>query len=274
MKRLLLWIGVMLAALAATAAERVVSLSPNLTETIVQIGAEELLVGRSEFCDSPASVRKIPVVGRFGVPALEPLLATRPTLVVTETLRDSTAAERLRELHIRCELFPARTFEEYFSTLERLGKLLGKESAARREIARGAARIAGWEHANRAIPPDKRPRVLVVIGVSPVVTAGKQSFLTRMIELAGGRNCAAEVDRNYFDCSFEQIQLWQPEVILAPGLPSSQLRALEQTPGWSTLPAVRNRRVLTDFDPDLLYRLGPRSFDGIELLRKTFKPQE
>ena len=273
MKRLL-GIAMLSALLPLTAGERVVSLSPNLTETIVRLGAEELLVGRSESCDYPESVKQIPVVGRFGVPALEPLLAVRPTVVVTETLRDPAAAERLRELHIRCELFPARSFEEYFSTLERLGKLLGKEPEARREIAAGSARIARWTQLNRTLPPEQRPRVLVVIGVSPVVTAGKQSFLTRMIELAGGRNCAAEVERNYFNCSFEQIQLWQPEVILAPGLPGAELRTLEQTPGWSSLPAVRNRRIISDFDADLLYRLGPRSFDGIELLREKLKPRE
>ena len=262
------------AVITAAGAERVVSLSPNLTEIIVRLGAEEQLVGRSEFCDYPESVKTIPVVGRFGVPSLEPLLAVRPTLVVTEALRDPAAEERLRELGIRCELFPSRSFDDYFSHLERLGKLLGKESEARREIARGNAPVARWRQANLAVPPEKRPRVLVIIGVSPVVTAGKQSFLTRMIELAGGRNCAAEVDRNYFNCSFEQIQLWQPEVILAPGLPSELLRTLENSPGWSSLPAVQNRRILTGMDADLLYRLGPRSFDGIESLRQEFRPQE
>jgi len=101
-----------------------------------------------------------------------------------------------------------------------------------------------------------------------VITAGKQSFLTSVIELAGGRNPAADVDRSYFRCSFEKIVLWQPDVILAPGLPPERLRRLEKAPGWSGLPAVKNGRVITDFDSDLLYRLGPRSFDGIAKLRE------
>lgn len=264
----------MFAALFPAAAERVVSLSPNLTETIVRLGAEEQLAGRSEFCDYPESVKKVPVAGRFGVPALEPLLAVRPTLVVSETLRDRNAAERLRELGIRCEEFPARSFEDYFTNLERLGKLLEKEEESRREIEHGRALIARWEAANSAVPAAKRPAVLVVIGTSPVITAGKQSFLTRLLELAGGRNPAAGVDRNYFSCSFEQILLWRPEVILAPGLPAEQFRELEKTPGWSSLPAVKNKRVITGFDADLLYRLGPRSFDGVEKLRTLLRPQE
>lgn len=273
MKKRLLWVAVS-AVLSLAAGERVVSLSPNLTEAIVQLGAEEQLAGRSMSCDYPESVKKIPAVGQFGVPAFELLLAVRPTLVVTETLRDPAVAERLRELGIRCEIFPSRSFEEYFTTLERLGKLLGKEAESRREITAGRARIARWTRLDCGVPREQRPRVLVVIDVSPVVTAGKQSFLTRMMELAGGRNCAEVVDRNYFICSFEQIQLWQPEVIFAPGLSKAMLGTLEQTPGWSSLPAVRNKRIVADLDADLFHRLGPRSFDGIELLREKLKTSQ
>ena len=109
----LFWI-VLTICVSATAAERVASLSPNLTETVVRLGAEDQLVGRSSACDYPESVRKLPVVGRFGVPALEPLLATRPTLVIAETLRNDADAERLRELGVRLEAFPAVTLDDYF----------------------------------------------------------------------------------------------------------------------------------------------------------------
>ena len=135
-------------------------------------------------------------------------------------------------------------------------------------IARARRKLTAWREADARLPDRRRPKVLVAIDTAPVITAGKNSFLTPMIELAGGRNPAANVDRSYFRCSFEQIVLWKPDVILAPGLPPERLRKLKKSPGWSDLPAVRNDCVVTDFDPDLLYRLGPRSFDGIANLRK------
>ncbi|MDR0932803.1 MAG: helical backbone metal receptor [Victivallales bacterium] len=248
-------------------AEKIVSLSPNLTEIIFQIGAGDQLVGRSSSCDYPPEVKSLPVVGRFGVPNLEPLLLTRPTLVVSETLRDDNVSKRLRELGIRYEEFPARDFDDYFITLKRLGKLLNQENNADREIREKRKLLAQWEAENRAIPAKERPKVLVIIGVAPIITAGKNSFLTRFIELAGGCNVAGEVEQSYFACSFEQIQLWQVEVILAPGLLPEQLQLLEKSPTWSNIPAVKNKKFFTDFNADLLYRLGSRSFDGIEKLR-------
>ena len=267
----LFWI-VLTICVSATAAERVASLSPNLTETVVRLGAEDQLVGRSSACDYPESVRKLPVVGRFGVPALEPLLATRPTLVIAETLRNDADAERLRELGVRLEAFPAVTVDDYFRNLARLGALLGKEKEAREEAGRAKQLIAAWKADDAALTEKERPKVLVIIGVSPVVTAGKNSFLTPLIKLAGGRNVAGKVDKNYFSCSFEQVVLWQPEVILAPGLSPELLRELKKSPGWDLLPAVKNGRVVTGFDAGLAYRLGPRTFDGIAQLREILRP--
>lgn len=200
------------------------------------------------------------------------LLATRPTLVIAETLRNDADAERLRELGVRLEAFPAVTLDDYFRNLARLGALLGKEKEAREEAWRAKQRIAAWKADDAALTEKERPKVLVVIGVSPVVTAGKNSFLTPLIELAGGRNVAGKVDKNYFSCSFEQVVLWQPEVILAPGLSPELLRELKKSPGWDLLPAVKNGRVVTGFDADLAYRLGPRTFDGIAQLREILRP--
>lgn len=246
---------------------RVVSLSPNLTEMIALLGAEKMLVGRSSACDRPESVKSLPVVGTLGAPSLEALIAARPDLVVAESLRHEIPGS----FGLRVELFPAATFEGYFRNLERLGALLGRKEKAAGEIARARRKLEAWREADAGLPDRRRPKVLVAIGVAPVITAGKPSFLTSMIELAGGRNVAAGEDRDYFNCSLEQIALWDPDVILAPGLPEKKLRELEQSPAWSGLSAVKRGNVITDFDPDLLYRLGPRSLDGVEALRERLR---
>src|SRR5712675_1896591 len=61
---------------------RIVSLSPNTTETLFALGAGDRLVGRSRFCDYPPEVRNIPSVGGYVDPSLEAILALAPHLVV------------------------------------------------------------------------------------------------------------------------------------------------------------------------------------------------
>jgi iron complex transport system substrate-binding protein len=165
-------------------------------------------------------------------------------------------------------LSPAASFDDYFRNLERLGALLGRKEKAEKAVARARRKLKAWREADAGLPDRRRPKVLVAIDVSPVITAGKPSFLTSMIELAGGRNVAAGEDRGYFNCSLEQVALWDPDVILAPGLPEEKLRELEQSPAWSGLSAVKRGNVITDLDPDWLYRLGPRTLDGVEALRE------
>ena len=64
-----------------------------------------------------------------------------------------------------------------------------------------------------------------------------------------------------------------PDVIVLPGM-REDLGRLRELPGWRDLPAVREGRVYADFDADLVCRLGPRTPEGIALLRGFFFPEE
>ena len=61
MKKILFLI--LINALSVSAAERIVSLSPALTELVCHLGCEKQLIGRSDVCNFPESVREIPVAG-------------------------------------------------------------------------------------------------------------------------------------------------------------------------------------------------------------------
>ena len=61
---------------------RIVSLVPSVTEIVFALGAQDRLVGRTDFCDHPAAVKTKPSVGGMINPSLESLVALRPDLVV------------------------------------------------------------------------------------------------------------------------------------------------------------------------------------------------
>ncbi len=252
------------------AAERVVSLSPNLTEIIYNLGRGEVLVGRSSACDYPPEVKKLPVAGDYGRVFAEPLLALKPTLVVTEKTWNDSIAQNLRKFNIRHLVFSNDTLEDYLTATAELGKELKADARATEIICQTRNELKWLEAETKGIPEEKRPRVLVVIGETPVFTAGRKSFINDMIELAGGRNIAASQNQRYFACSLEWVIEQQPEILIMPGASPEKVRAFTSRAAIKDLPAVKNNRILTDIDEAALYRLGPRTLDGIRVLKQYF----
>ncbi|MDP9066170.1 MAG: ABC transporter substrate-binding protein, partial [Pseudomonadota bacterium] len=64
-------------------AQRIVSLSPHVTELLFAVGAGDQLVGVDDASDYPPAARRIPKVGEASALDLEALVQLTPTLVIT-----------------------------------------------------------------------------------------------------------------------------------------------------------------------------------------------
>lgn len=241
-------------ALGAAAAERVISLSPSLTEAICLLGGESMLVGRTDSCTEPASVVRLPSVGKFLSPSMERIAALAPTLVVSTPQPGRGTAQLLASLGIRFEELPDHTLADYPALLRRLGRLLNLP-AGEREATLAEKRLAHLRHQAESIPENRKVKVLFLAGIDPAIAAGQRSFIHPMIELAGGKNLAGSLNRAYVTVSPEWIAEQQPDLILIPDAGAT-------LPEWLKLLPVRPLP-----DPDLVCRLGPRLFQGIEQLK-------
>jgi iron complex transport system substrate-binding protein len=248
----------------ASAALRVVSLAPNITEIVDAIGAGSQLVGRSSACDYPADlVKRVPVVGDFGVPSLERLLTVSPDLVLYADLADKALAGRLERAELRSARVRCTRLEEIPPAIRLVGILLHRELPAK-------ALAADLERSFRETratlpPPDQRPSCLVLIWHDPLTAAGRNSFVSDLVSLAGGRNIGDEIDRDYFQVSGEWVLARDPDIILcfvmAGQTPVREL--LARQPGWDRLKAMRTHRVFAEFDNNLVLRPGPRVLEGL-----------
>ena len=242
---------------------RVVSLSPALTELVCRLGQEALLAGRSSACDFPPGILRVPVAGAFGRPNPEAVIALKPTHLFADVLADPSAAELFRPAGIRVILKPCRNPAEYMEWVELAGKELNCEVRARAETARVRREL---EDARRKYPPGSGPSVLCLIRDNPPVAAGSGSFPDALIRLAGLRNIAGNAGREYFTPSAEWLLAHQADILLLPGFPEERVAAFRKDRLWSCFRAVRNGRIVSGMDPDLLLRPGPRMTDGIRLL--------
>jgi len=256
----------------APAAERVVSLAPNLTEIICALGAADQLVGRTSACDYPMEpLKKIPIIGDFGVPSLEKLLVARPTLVVDVALEDEATGRQISKLGMRRERIPCRTLDDIPVAIRRLGVLLQREASAEalaRQLTDGIAAAR-----QQAAALKQRPLVFAEIWSDPPMTCGKKTFLAELIALAGGRNLGDVSERDYYAISTEWIVAQRPDVVLCFYMADAQLlpARIAARPGWSVLPAVQHKRIYGGFDNNLLLRPGPRALDALRVLQKCFK---
>lgn len=247
------------------APERIISLSPGVTEILFAIGAGDRVVGSDQFSDFPAAATRTAKLD-YSSPGAEATLALRPDLVIMTT-RQRQLVDSFRNLGMTVYFTeePA-DLNGVYANIELLGRLTNHSSEAarvsadmRRDIDAVVASISNV---------GAGPRVYFELDPT-LFTVGPQSFVGAMLTLLKARNIAPAGASPFPQITAEAVLAAGPEVILLshPG-PTAEVG---QRPGWSGLAAVRDNRVIS-VDPDLVNRPGPRLAQGIQLLGRALYP--
>ncbi len=252
--------------------QRVVTLAASLTEMVFAIGAGDRVVGVESFSNYPLVVESLPKVGSYIHPEVERIVALRPDLCLA--IKDGNprhVADRLQGLGIPVYAVDPRCLPAIIATIRELGDLLQVPEAATalaQDLERRYQRVA--ELSRRVT---YRPRVFLQIGTSPIVSAGSNTFLDELLQLAGGRNLAAG-KIPYPRFSVEQVLALQPEVIIITSMTRGEVfeRVKAGWERWTTLPAVQQQRLYL-VDSDLVDRPSPRIFSGLELIFRLLHPE-
>jgi iron complex transport system substrate-binding protein len=250
--------------------QRIVSLIPSITETIVALGAADLLVARSDF-DTDLALAHLPSVGQGLTPSLEILTMLEPDLVIAWPDNVSRSViGRLEELGVVIYAPQIQTLADIERTTRELGDMLGLEMAA----AELTASIDGELHAIRlAVADRERPAVFYVVWYEPATTTGAGTYVHELIEIAGGRNIFEDAPGLWLTVSLEEVLHRQPDIVLlsrTDEIPVDTER-LRDTPGWRDLQAVRDGR-LVKIDADLYNRPGPRVVEAARQLARLLHP--
>lgn len=189
---------------------RIVSLMPPLTETLFEIGAGDLVVGRSDWCLFPPDALALPACGSAWTPNVEAVARLEPTLILGDDSSE-TGRAMLNALG-NVEYVPWLTAEEVLAGTRLLGDLTGREEAA-------ARLIADLEPVLLAPQPSQGPRVLLVMSHSPgqirtVTFMRRNSLHGRLLHYAGARNAADFDVRGMPSLSIERLIELDPEIIV------------------------------------------------------------
>lgn len=242
------------------AAEKVVSLSPAVTELILYAGGKDLLCGRSSVCDDP-SVRDLPVAGDLGRPVVEAVLKSGAGMVICDIRHPGALWKKLEKCGIKVVMLPAEKLSDLPDNVEKTGKVLNLPEAAGK-AAGLRKRIEKLKQDSPAI----RYRVVVLFSVSPLVTCGKESFISEALSLAGLDNAAGSAGKGYFILSAEYLCRLDPEVILLAGVPEEAAARYFRHPVFRDMAAVRHGRIV-HLDANRWSRLTPGIIQAAEELK-------
>ncbi|MCK9230128.1 MAG: cobalamin-binding protein [Syntrophales bacterium] len=253
--------------------KRIVSLAPNITETLFALGLDEEIVGVTTDSRYPGAALDRPKVGGFTSLSLERIIGLDPDCII------ATVDGNPRETVIQLERagFPVyvtnpRDLESMLAMIVDLGIITGTSERAILlvdDLGRRLDRVAA-RHAGRA-----KPRVFLQVSADPLITVGGGTFHERAIETAGGINVFSHSAIRYPRVNMEMVIAAMPEVIIlaSMGTETTGRSRTERWTCWRDIPAVTGGRIYS-IDPDILYQPTPRLVEGIETLAAFLHPAE
>ncbi len=248
--------------------ERIVSVAPSLTETVFALGAEELLVGRTDYCDYPVETAGVESVGTLKEPNIEKIVELETDLVIASTHFSDDVYEKLKEIGIQViVLNPNDSFEGVFSVIDAIGSITDAGSEAENLIEDMKVSI---EDVKSKVNGLEAPSVYYVVGYGEFgdYTAGGGTFISEMIKLANGNNIADDVEG--WSYSIEKIVEHDPDLLIVSKYYDAKQGVIEAN-GYKELTAVADGHVF-EIDNNLIDRQGPRLAEGFEALARIIHP--
>ena len=260
---------------------RIVCLAPSLDETLIELGCQDRIVGVTTTSDYLDEVKAAERVGSYVKPNVEKIAALKPDLVLASGfVGQQSAAQKLSTLGFRVAIIDDKQgIDEIIAKTRQIGDMAGAREKSETLVARMQKVIAEVGRKTSRLP--SRPRVYVETGFDPLFTCGRGSFINDLIDIAGGTNIAAEINRTFAMVSSEFVLSKDPEVIILPYMGRNFGKdALKQRKGWENIAAVKTGRVYDDIGenaitipsprlilrglPELLKRIHPEITEGIK----------
>ncbi len=255
--------------------EKIVVLSPNLTEIVFALGLGDKVVGISSDSDWPAEAKTKPKMGSFWQPNIEAIIAAKPDLVACESfLQHKEAAETLKRAGINVLSLRVESIEELYNTILSIGQAAGCPDKAELLTTKIKSDL---DQIRAKVSSAKKVEVLWSVQTEPMRVVGVKTFVNEIIEIAGGQNVIAPTGDQYPSVGTEAILTSGAEVIIQSAMGTEEIAKQQETAEkfWSrfaNLPAVKDKKVYV-MEADTVLRLGPRLPGGAMKVAKLLHPQ-
>ena len=261
----------------ADVAQRIISLSPNITEILFHIGAGEKIVGADEYSNYPEQANDILRVNNHAAVNYELILSLKPDVVIAwQSGNGEKIISRIRELGLPVFVVETGNLQDIPYLYRRLGQLSGYEKQSNIQAEKFSS---GLNQLRKTFSSREEIRLFYQIWNEPLMTLNGDHMVTDIIELCGGVNIFSDAAALVPYVNIESVLAADPQVIITGGKSKSDLLDSGFWDKWPSLSAVKNQHLYA-IPSDLLQRHSDRMLEGtglmceyIDLVRST-KPQK
>ncbi len=243
--------------------KRVVSLAPSITEIIFALGEDSKLVGVTNFCDYPEGARNKTKIGDFFNPNVEEIIKLKPDAVIGVKGVQDSLIKTMKDRKIPVLVFDSTSLEDLASDIEKIGRLFGNNKKALK-VADEIRSI------NRKYSPTGK-KVFLEINAQPIITAGKNTFISDAIRAAGGVNAGDAIGADYPVVNVEKIVEINPQIYLISKSLGVKPEDVYKRPGFENLECVKKKKVFVLENDDIIFRPGPRIVEGVNYLHEIIE---
>lgn len=249
--------------------QRIISLAPNITETLYLLGAQDRLIGDTIQCTWPEDAKRKPKIGDLLNPNYEVILAAKPDLVIASTAgNDRNAVMKLAGLGAPVYVAAPRNVEKIFQSVHDIAQITDCSARGSQLIAQMSERLDRIKARIGGLPP---VRAFFITWLDPLLAPGKNTFENDVLSLVGVISITADIPQYYPRYSLEQVIIKNPDVIITVKQEGNPIPDFRKIAGWRNLPAVQKGKVfiLTEY----LQHPSPLFLDGLEELSRKLYPE-
>jgi iron complex transport system substrate-binding protein len=256
----------------------IITMAPHLTETVFALGQGKRVIAVGTFDDYPPEVKTLPKAGGYLDPDLEKIAVLNPELIILpgkdRQVTDFAAMKQIPVLNVDMD-----SLETIDDGIAAIGKALGCETESDALRARVKSALDAIRAAVSKLP---RPKVLILTmrqdhNLHHLYTANRNSFLSQLIECAGGDNIFADAPNTYPEASKETVVVRAPDAVVELHAGENlnddeKARYIEDWKQLPTLPAVANKRIYL-ITESYAARPGPRVTEVARIVAKFLHPE-
>jgi ABC-type Fe3+-hydroxamate transport system substrate-binding protein len=247
---------------------RVVCLVPSITDTVFALGSGDDVVAVSDYTTHPPAALKKPSIGGLVKPSIETILSFHPDLVLGTSIPGATeTAAQLQNVGVPVYLVDPHDLSGILRSVGSVGEALNRVPQAAALNASLNQRIEAVRARSVGKPA---PKVLVPVWYDPIITIGKNAFISQLVETAGAKSVTDDLLPDWPEVSMETVVTRAPEALVLIRGGKISIGMLQKRPGWSSLPAIQSGKVY--YVDTGIQEPSPVAIDALEELAREFHP--